>query len=329
MTEYKPTRRHSLKIVLLTVFCISFLLLSSCQKEFIGRPTAIPTNTPTLTLVPTLTLTPTLVPTITPTPTRTPTQTLTPYPTLTATPTATQVTRRPAILPRLVDTDGKLVDWSYAYVTSLGYTETGEVNQLSVLLAFRLIDRTIHRRNLNFMSQDVTIYYLNVVHDFNGTEIPMGLVIGGTFGSDIPLNLVPAGGSSYVQALQLTTRKPLDPYLIHHDAALPYARRRLVLTDLLLTDLEDLLPTLPDELIILADHPILLPKNDWQQAKLDMTRVSALMARYYPFFELDAYDRIIDQSEFAFALRDHLLKGSRMPGGIYFYASQTLVLVTP
>ena len=329
MTVNKPARHYSVKIVLLSVLCVCFLLLSGCQRNFVGRPTAIPTSTPTATLVPTLTLTPTLVPTITPTPTRTPTQTLTPYPTLTATPTATQVTPRPAILPRLVDTDGKMVDWSYAYVTNLGYAGTGEVNQLSALLAFRLLDRTIYRRNLNFMSQDVTIYYLNVVHDFNGAEIPMGLVIGGTFGRDIPLSLIPAGGSSYVQTLQLTNAEPLDPFLIHRDANLAYAKRSLVLTDLLLTDLEDLLPTLPDELIVLADHPILFPKNDWQQAKLDMTRVSALMARYYPLFELDAYDRIVGQSDFAFALRDHLLKGADMPAGIYFYASQTLVLVTP
>jgi hypothetical protein len=329
MTERMPVKHASLKTFLLAVICCCLLLLTGCQKEFVGRPTAIPTNTPTLTLVPTLTLTPTLVPTITPTPTRTPTQTLTPYPTLTATPTATQVTPRPAILPYLVDTDGKVVDWSYAYVTSLGYAETGEVNQLSALLAFRLLDRAIYRRNLNFMSQDVTIFYLNVVHDFNGTQVPMGLVIGGAFGSDVPLNLVPAGGSSYVQTLQLTSAEPLDPFLIHRDANQAYAKRSLVLTDLLMTDLEALLPTLPDELIILADHPILLPKNDWQQAKLDMTRVSALMARYYPLFELDAYDRIVDQSDFAFALRDYLLRGIDMPSGIYFYASQILVLVTP
>jgi len=304
-------------------------LLTGCQKEFVGRPTAIPTNTPTPTLTPTLTPTSTLVPTITPTSTRTPTQTLTPYPTLTATPTATRVTPRPAILPRLVDMDGKVVDWSYAYVTSLGYAETGEVNQLSALLAFRLLDRTIYRRNLTFMSQDVTIYYLNVLHDFNGTEVPMGLVIGGTFGRDIPLSLVPAGGSSYVQTLQLTTKKPLDPFLIHRDANQAYAKRSLVLTDLLLTDLESLLPTLPDELIILADHPILFPRNDWQQAKLDMIRVSALMARFYPLFELDTFDRIVDQSDLAFALRDHLLKSADMPAGIFFYPSQTLVIVTP
>jgi len=329
MTERMPDKRASLKTFLLTLICCCVLLLTGCQKEFVGRPTAIPTNTPTLTLVPTLTPTPTLVPTITPTPTRTPTQTLTPYPTLTATPTATHVTPRPAILPHLVDTDGKVVDWSYAYVTSLGYSVTGEVNQLSALLAFHLVDRAIYRRNLTFMSQDVTIYYLNVMHDFNGTEVPMGLVIGGAFGRDIPLNLLPAGGSSYVQTLQLTTKKPLDPFLIHRDANQAYAKRSLVLTDMLLTDLEALLPTLPNELIILADHPILFPRNGWQQAKLDMTRVSALMARYYPLFELDAYDRIVGQSDLAFSLRDHLLKGTDMPAGIYFYASQTLVIVTP
>lgn len=317
------------KTILLLLGCLA-LLLSGCQaKEFVGRPTVIPTHTPTQTLTPTVTLTPTLVPTITPTPTRTPTQTLTPYPSLTPTPTATQVTPRPAELFRYLDADGRVIDWSYAYVTGIGFGEDEQVNQLSAMLAFRLMDRAVYRHSLRFNSQDVTLYFLNVVHDFNGTPIPLALVIGGTFGRDMPLELIPADGSAYLQLLQLDATDRLDPYLVHRQANLPFERRSLVLDEMLLTTFEKLLPTLPDELIILAEHPILFPRNDWPQAKLDMTRISAYTARYYPLFELDAYDRIVEQSAFAYALRDYLLKRTDLAPGIYFYPSQVLVLVTP
>jgi len=321
----KPT----LERTLILPFVVILFLLSSCQKEFTARPTRIPTAIPTLTSTPTLTATFTLVPTITPTSTATPTQTLTPYPTLTNTPTGTQIIPRPASLPDFRDTDGKVVDWSYAYVTSIGYDENLQVNELSGMMAFQLMDRAIHKRNLNFLGEDITVYYLNVVHDFKGTDIPMGLVLGATYGKDVPLSLIPADGSAYVQLVQLTTQKPLDPFLIHRDSRLPYDRRELVMTDIFLPELEVLLSGLPDELIVLADHAILFPLNDWQQAKIDMTRISAYAARYYPLFQFDAYERIIDQSDFAWGLKAYLVDGKEMPVGIYYYGVETLILVTP
>ncbi|MCJ7695717.1 MAG: hypothetical protein MUO40_09855 [Anaerolineaceae bacterium] len=322
-------KKAALKSPLILTLVTILFFLNSCQNEFTARPTRIPTAIPTLTHTPTLTATFTLVPTITPTTTATLTRTLTPYPTLTNTPTSTQIVPRPASLPDLRDTDGKVVDWSYAYVTSIGYDEKLQVNELSGMLAFQLMDRAIHKRNQEFLGEDITVYYLNVIHDFKGTNIPMGLVIGATYGKDIPLSLIPADGSAYVQLVQLTTAKPLDPFLIHRDSRLPYDRRELVMIDVFLPELETMLSELPEELIVLADHAILFPNNDWQQAKLDMTRISTYAARYYPLFQFDAYERIIGQSDFAWDLKSYLVDGQEMPVGIFYYAAETLILVTP
>jgi len=97
---------------------------------------------------------------------------------------------------------------------------------------------------------------------------------------------------------------------------------------LTLKDLQSILPTLPEQVILLADHPILFPPDDWPQIKLDMGRVSYLAARYHPFFEIDAYDRLVDQSDFAYALRDYILLNREMPTGLYAYSSQTLIIIT-
>jgi len=88
-----------------------------------------------------------------------------------------------------------------------------------------------------------------------------------------------------------------------------------------------LLPTLPDEIILLADHPVLIPKDDWPQIKLDMTRAAFLAARYQPFFEIDEFDRLVDQSDFAYDLRDYLLLNREMPESYYAYSSNTLIII--
>ncbi len=115
----------------------------------------------------------------------------------------------------------------------------------------------------------------------------------------------------------------LRPYVTHRDANRAYEYRDESYPLYFLKELQALLPTLPDEIILLADHPILFPKDDWPQVKLDMSRVSYLAARYQPFFEIDDYDRLIDQSTFAKALTDHILNGVALPAGLYAYSSQT------
>lgn len=304
---------------------VCLIFLCACQPEYEARPTRIPTSAST----PTLTHTFTLVPTITPKASLTSTITLTPYPSLTSTRTPTPVTPWPAKHFDFQDSNGDVVNWGYFYVTGIGFNADAEVNQLSAMISFRLMDRAIHQRNMHILERDITVYYLHVSHDFKDEQIAMELVIGGTYGKDVLINLIPADGSAYLRVRSMTADEPFDPYIIHRDAYLPFEQRQEQFPDIVLTEFQALLLSLPDELIILADHPILFPRNDWQQIKVDMMRISSLAARYWSFFSLDTYDHITGQSDFASTLAQYLLSGQSMPEGTYSFASQTLIIITP
>jgi hypothetical protein len=292
-------------------------------------PTAsgTPTRTPTETYTPTPTHTSTPAHTITPKPSYTPTITATPYRTLSPTPSPTEAPPRPAVLFPYEDINGKQVDWSYIHVTQVGFNHLDEVNDLWAFMAFQLLDRAIYQRNFEFMGGTITVYYLNVAHEFDGEMMQMQLVLGGTSGSNVAIKDIPAGGTAYIQVQVRDSREDFAPYITHRDANRAYEHREDSYPLLFLKDLQTMLPDLPDEIILLADHPILIPPDDWQQIKVDMQRVSYLAARYQPFFEIDPYDRLTDQSDFAYALRDHILRGWEMPAGYYAYSSQTLIII--
>jgi hypothetical protein len=324
--------RMSARLVLPLMACLVLLGAASCQNQRSSSvtPTASTTPTPTATQTRTSTPTPTstLAFTITSPPTSTPTSTNTPFRTLSPTLTPTLAPFEPAVLFPYQDNLGKTVDWSYFYVTQIGYNVLGEVNDLWAFMAFQLLDRGIHQRNFTFQGETVTVYYLNVAHEFDGMLLPMQLVLGGTAGANVPLNIIPAGGTAYVQVAVRDASRPFSPRITHQEANSAFEVRNEAYPLLFLKDLQALLPELPDALILLANHPILIPRDSWPQVKLDMTRVSYLAARYQPFFELDPYDRLVDRSAFAYALRDHLLDGAEMPPGIYAFSSRNLVIIT-
>ncbi len=320
------------------ILWMAWSLLAGCVPEPTPPPTVIPTDaitkspthtpTVTITLSPTPTQTTTPAFTITPNPSKTPTTTATPYRTLSPTPEATQAPYQPAVLFPFSDINGVTVDWSYIHVTELGFNErTREVNRLWAFMAFQLLDRGIHQRTLNFLGDTITVYYLNVAHEFDGHLVPMQLVLGGTPGKDVRIEDIPAGGTAYLQVRVLESGAVFAPFVTHRDANRAYELRQETYPLLFLHELQALLPALPEHLIILADHPILFPPDDWPQIKLDMSRVSFLAARYQPFFEIDAYDRLADQSAFAYDLVNHILHGWTMPEGLYAYSSQTLIII--
>lgn len=302
-------------------------LLSACGQT---TPTLTQTSTATSTVTPTPTPTPTrtLASTITPLPSKTPTFTRTPYPTLSITPTPSPVPPQPAVLFPFEDASGRKVDWSYTYVTQIGFDRLGEINELWAFISFQLLDRAIHQREYDFLGEPVTVYYLNVAHQFGDDLIPMQLVLGGTPGRGVKIKDIPAGGNAYIQAQVRSAAQPFSPYITHRDALREFTLRDESYPLMHLNELQSILSTLPDEVILLADHPILFPRNDWQQVKLDMSRVSYLTARYQPFFEFDDYDRLTGQSAFANDLRDHILHGWPLPPGFYAYSSQNLIIIT-
>ena len=316
-----------------------FVLLAGfgCRAEptptpILNTPTITPTSTPSATYTPTFTFTPTETTTpantITPRPSMTPTFTATAFPTMSLTPAPTDAPYRPAELFLFMDINGKPVDWSYTHVTKIGVNQDNQVNDLWAFMAFQLLDRGIHQRNFKFLGETITVFYLNVAHDFNGELLPMQLVLGGTAGTNIVIKDIPARENAYIQFQVRGFRQSFDPFIIHRDANREYELRQIDYPLRLLEDLQAILPTLPDEVILLADHPIIFSTADWPQIKLDMSRVNNLAARYQPFFEIGTLDRLVDQSDFAYALRDHLLNGREMPAGIYAYSSQTLIIIT-
>lgn len=322
------SRRLTFALLFVTITLVS---LTGCTGLKSKSPTA--TSEPTLTLTPTITLTPTPTQTttpantITPRPSFTPTVTLTPYNTLSPTPTVSPVPSRPAVLFPYQDINGKTVDWSYIHVTQIGTNRLDEVNDLWAFMSFQLLDRAIYHRNLDFLGETLTVYYLNVAHEFDGEMVTMQLVLGGTPGKNVAIEDIPAGGTAYLQMQVREAWESFAPYVTHRDANRAFEYRDESYPLVFLKDLQALLPTLPDEIILLADHPILFPQDDWPQIKLDMQQASYLAARYQPFFEMDDYDRLVDQSDFAYALRDHILNGWEMPDGLFAYSSQTLILI--
>lgn len=323
----KPANTAFYKMTALLAAAI--MLLSACQQEFQNRPTLSPTFSPTITYTPTITSTFTTVPTVTPTPSKTPTATLTPRPTRTSTPTATPVVQQPASLFEFFAGGDHLVDWEYIYVTERGMGIDDKVNSLSAMLAFQLMDRAIHTEMIDFLDEDITVYYLNVQHQFDDEVIPMRLVIGGTYGVNVPIDQIPADGSNYVEFIERDTTQVFEPWVIHQQAQLPYEGRQFIFNTMLMQDFEQYLVELPDELIILAEHPILWPKDDLPWVKLNMSRISAVAARYLPFLQVDIYNRIVGPSTNAYSLAAFILADEPLPEGNFSFSARTLIFIVP
>ena len=190
------------------------------------------------------------------------------------------------------------------------------------------MDRAIHRQTVTFDNQTLTIYYLNVQHEFSGQLLPVKLILSATRGTDIPLSLIPAGGNAYIRMRILPLWDIFDAYSFHRDANKAYADRSRRYPDVLLIDLEKLLPTLPSEMIVLADAQILFdPDSLAYIVRYNIDTVPYLAARAMPFLTLDDYNRITGPSPEATSLVNLLVHLTPIPGGIPFFSSDTLVLI--
>jgi hypothetical protein len=119
-----------------------------------------------------------------------------------------------------------------------------------------------------------------------------------------------------------------DALGILYQISLPIRLRKDIYQDMPLLDLQALLAGLPDPLIVLANHPILVDPDGYQQLYNDMTSVSYLAARYTPFIQIDAYDRIAGPTPAALALKEYLLYGTLPTVPVPAYSSDVLVLLT-
>ncbi len=333
---------------LITVFvCLLLAACAASQTHWrIPIPKLPPTRTPTLTLTPTQTHPPTLTPTVTltltptPTITRTYIATVTPRPTATPVPSATPLPRatplptetpapsRPAVLFPLTDDIGRTVDWGYTGISLLteGVT-SGEPRALWACMAFQLLDRGIHRETIAFGTRRITRYYLNAAHTFDQTPQPLKLIIGAVEGEDVRLADIPAGGAAYLKYRIWPAWETFSPYVVHRDAARPLEERSKKYPDRLLTELEAVLPTLPERLIVIADHAVIVDPDDYLRLTTDMRGIAYMAARYQPFLDLAGDMEIAGPSDFALALQAYLMHGQAVAVPVEAYASDVLIFV--
>lgn len=319
------------KIVLFVMLSILLSNNVACTPIYEGRPTAFPTAVPTSTIEPspTNTLTPAPTATLTPTPTLTATPTVEPSPTPTLTPTL--IPTRLAGMPVLMD-GSRVVDWQYAYVTGKENREDGGLISLSAMVAFQMIDRGIHSEVITVLGEEVTVFYLRVRHDFNGTLSEVKLVLTGVYGSGLEIRNLPADGSTYVSYHARRATDLFEPWKLHQEWSLPVSQREPLFSSVRLADLEEYLASLPDEVILLADHPIILPRDDWNQVYLDMDRLSASAARFTPFFAFNELDQMTGQTTMATLWQNYLLSGTDIPAdqiNKMVFSAEYLTFVTP
>jgi hypothetical protein len=296
-----------------------------CMSES-GAPLLTLTTTATPTATSTATVTP--LPTVTPRPSRTPTSSPTPFPTSSPTPTETSAPALPAELWLKRDVNGKLLDWGYSHITDIGWNSKGEVVRFSATLGFQLMDRAIHRDTIIVFARPLTVYYL-IVRRQVGKELENArLIVGGVFGEDIPLGVVPAGGPSYIKVKIMSRNEPFDPYLVHITSNLTYAERSEEYPDRLLTDLEVVLADLPEQVLLLADQTIIVDPDSVQRFEYDIQTVSYLVARFYPWMVLDDYDRFTGANQAALDLADNLYLNKPIPTPIEWYSGETLIFIT-
>lgn len=321
--------KHKLSLLSALVLCA---LLVACQKPYTGRPTAHPTRNPTNTITPTATETPTPVPTATLTPSPTATSLPTSVPTATGTFTPTPIPTRLAELFPLKAGGITTVDWSYAYLTRNEKRDDGSQLNLSAMVAFRLLDRGIHSETVKIRGEVTTVYYLRVQHDFAGASKEVKLILTGIFGDNIALEAIPADGSSYIFYRSQKSDLPFQPANIVQDWALPSEQRASFFQSIRLQDFQKYLVDLPEKVILLADHPVILQMDSWQQTAIDMDRISASAARMNPLFTINRYNQMISQSPLATIWQNQLLNNSAVPAsweGSLSYSANYLVFITP
>ncbi len=326
-----PERRLNLtvRILVLTLLALS---LTGCQKPLQGRPTALPTQLPTASITPTPSQTPTPLPTVTMTPTATATPTETPVPTATNTATPTPIPTRLATLFPLTAGGQQTVDFGYHYITRKDNREDGSLRNLSAMVSFQLMDRGIHSETVKILGKDVTVYYLRVRHIFDQTNLEVKLVLTGLYGQEIPIAGMPADGSSYISLRRQKANQVFEPWKLHQDWNLPLDQRAPLFDTVRLPDFEAELRSLPDQVILLADHPIILNPDGWTQIYIDMDRVSASAARFKPFFNFNEFDQMTGQSTQAIVWEDYLVNNTDIPNNQYnrmTFAADFLVIITP
>ncbi|HEX9106860.1 MAG TPA: hypothetical protein VF832_06525, partial [Longimicrobiales bacterium] len=256
----------------------------------------------------------------------------TPLPSLTPTPSETPIPLRPAVLFPKDDLDGTRITWGYERITSLIWDRQQRPLTLTAFLSFQLLDRGIHRETIQVLDRDLTVYYLNAQHEFDGRMRPVHLIIDGEWGRDVPLTGLQSSSSFFVPAQTLAAGAVFDPVNIHLQAAKNYADQLgSYQAGMPVGDFERLLAQSPDSLIVLADGPVRVPPSAYTDIDYYFRQTPFMAARYWNLVSLNPLKQVSGPSPYAWALVDHLFKGLQLPEeGLpdpLTYAASTLVLI--
>jgi hypothetical protein len=226
----------------------------------------------------------------------------------------------------------RLVDWSYFYVTNKENLQDGALISLSGMSAFQLVDRGIHSEVVEILGDDVTIFYLRVRHDFKGTNSEVKLILTGVYGADLEIRNLPADGSTYISYHARRASDLFEPWKLHQEWRLPIAQREPLFNTMRLAELEQYLMNLPEQVVLLADHPIILPREEWNQIYIDMDRLSASAARFSPFFSFNEFNQMTGQTTMATLWQNYILSNADIPAdqiNKMVFSADYLIFVTP
>ncbi len=313
---------------------IAGLFTPTATSTFTLTPTASLTPQPTRTRTPTRTLTPTASATRTRLPTstatRTPTLTAssTSTPSLTPTATSTPAVVQPARLFPMRDRGGRLIDWSYTRISAVQMVDALTPESLQAFAAFQLMDRAIHSETIHLPAKDLTVYYLNAAHQFEGQLQPVKLILSGEWGEDISLAGLRSSGSFFVRTRLLKSNEGFDPFVIHRDAAAAPAGGNEKYQDLFINSLEQTLARLPEDLIVLVEGPVLVSPDLYNDVEMYFRDAPYLAARFWPWVEVDSDGQVTGPSAISQDLADNLFHSTPLSDLPDYFSSSLLVLLT-
>jgi len=190
------------------------------------------------------------------------------------------------------------------------------------------MDRGIHRETIQVSGgKDLTVYYLNALHEFGPQTETVRLVLSGEWGQDVPIGSLSTSGSFFVTTLVLPPGTIFDPTQIHRQASEDFTSRSPEYQGIFLAQLQEELSRLPEELIIFAEHPVLLEQEDYPDLEFYFQNTPYLAARYWPLTQVDENGRATGPSDWANALTRYLLEEEPVPAGPLDFPVDVLVFL--
>jgi hypothetical protein len=235
---------------------------------------------------------------------------------------------QPAVLFPKRDSAGRLIDWSYTRISSVQMVDAYTPESMQAFAAFQLMDRAIHSETIMINGRELTVYYLNAAHQFGRQIQPMKIILSGEWGEDISLAGLRSSGSFFVRTRVLKSNEAFDPFAIHRDAAAAPAGGNEKYQDLFINKLEQTLASLPQELIVMVEGPVLVSPDLYNDVEMYFREAPYLAARYRPWVDVDRDGQVTGPSGMSQSLTDNLFHNTPLDTLPDTFSSSLLILLT-